>query len=237
MLVQVAQVTASCGGLSADMHSITGLRTMGLRPPRSLAGLAVVATLAAVMLLANGCAVASVGLSVASAVGSTAFGEYRSGEYVAAVEASRPLCERALLGSCKHFGLAVYGWQADYGITTAKLGDDRGGSFTVRIAYVGPERTALYIRAGLWGDDLCSRQLAYDVEEGALRLRTAARAIQAAQAPPAARAPRVIQAPLAIRAAHVIQAPSAVHRAQATRTPQVTRMPQVGTAPRRLPPQ
>ena len=196
---------------------------MRLRHPGPPARTALAAGLLAVLLLANGCTVASVGLSVASAVGSTAFDEYRSGEYVAAVEASRRVCEMAVVGSCKHFGLAVNGWQVDDGITTAKLGDERGGTFTIRIAYVGPDRTALYIRAGLWGDDLCSRQLAYDVEAGALRLRSAARTEQVAQAT------RALQVTQAVRASHVAPVAPATraaprdHGRQATRTPKAPR--------------
>lgn len=133
----------------------------------------------AILCYATGCAVASVALPLAAGVSSTAYGEYRGGEYVDAVEASRRACELAVWESCKHFGLTMHDWEADAGATTAKLGNVRGDSFRIRIAYVGPTRTALYIRAGLWGDDLCSRQLACDIEAAALRIERALHAPRA----------------------------------------------------------
>jgi hypothetical protein len=47
----------------------------------------------------------------------------------------------------------------------------RGDRLKVWLADVGHGRTAVYIRAGLWGDDLCSRQLACDLLENVRSLQ------------------------------------------------------------------
>jgi len=117
-------------------------------------------------LLAAGCTVAAVLLPAAAGAGNLAYSEYRDGEYVLPLAAGRAVCEAAVRQSCRHFGLVISSWRTDAQCTEALLRNARGDRFRIWLADVGRQRTALYIRVGLWGDDLCSRQLAGDIAAG-----------------------------------------------------------------------
>jgi len=132
--------------------------------------------LGAAWALTAGCVVASVAVPAAAGAGSLAYSEFRDGEYVLAVDAGRTLCELALSQSCQHFGLVVTACERDGQCTAVALRNARGDRLKVWLSDLGRECTAVYIRVGLWGDDLCSRQLARDLVENVHSLQLHARA-------------------------------------------------------------
>ncbi len=114
-------------------------------------------------ILATGCAVAPLALPAAAGIGTLAYTDYRDGEYVLSVEADRAACEMALCRTAEHFALDIVAWEPGQTSTAVTLRDARGDRFRFWLADVGQDQVAVYIRAGLWGDDLCSRQLASDL--------------------------------------------------------------------------
>lgn len=150
-------------------------RTAAARSPRGWLA-ALVAASGLGWTLASGCAVASFALPAAAGAGSLAYSEYRDGEYVVAVAADRAVCELALNQSCQHFSLVVTACQREPQCTAVTLRNVRGDRLKVWLSDIGHDCTAVYIRAGLWGDDLCSRQLARDLIENVRGLRLHARA-------------------------------------------------------------
>jgi hypothetical protein len=132
----------------------------------------------AAILAATGCTAVGVALPMAAGAGNLAFGEYRAGEYVLVVDASRADCALALQQTCQDFGLAVTAWREDLDSTEVTARHARGDRFRVLMSDVACNRTALYIRAGFWGDDLCSRQLACDITENVKKVRRAVGAMR-----------------------------------------------------------
>ncbi len=136
--------------------------------------LAVCGTLA-VAVAGAGCAAAvGVALPAAAGAGNLAYSEYSAGEYVLTLDAGRAECAQAVLHTCKAFGLAVSSWRDRPEGIEVTAHNARGDRFRLLVSEVAPDRTAVYIRAGFWGDDLCSRQLAAQICEALQGLRRTA---------------------------------------------------------------
>jgi hypothetical protein len=101
-----------------------------------------------------------------------ALDEYRTGEYGFILHAPFAICQEATKQTARNFRMTIQEWRTDNQTANIVLRNARGDVFKIQLAVLAQGQTMLYVRAGLWGDDLASRQLAYDIGKNAQALLT-----------------------------------------------------------------